>query len=241
MKRYLPATKRFAAIVLGSGLLVTACYEDPGVIAGELSSANQFRYVCDDSAAVESCTGTTATVFPTAVAKGALFRLSIDASSAREVDELRPISDEVVGTDASGAWLCGTEGLAGFVAFDRAGSVVDYVHVKVETPLSLRIDSYRSFGDGFDRASGRRLTNASVREGETVTVSVAPVGKSGIPLAGALPFVWTTSTDGVVRIKSNGTPTSPSAFATIAAVKSGQTRIRVEGAGLSTEFEVTVP
>ena len=221
------------------GLLASACFEDPAVIAGELSGTNKFRYLCDDSAAVKNCSGS-ATIFPSAVAKSALFRLSIDPTSSRDVDELRPISDEVVGTHAGGAWFCGTEGLAGFVAFDRGGSVVDYVHVKVETPIRLVLEGYKASSSGFDRASGTPVTTSSVRVGEKVYLSVSPLGRSGTALAGALVYSWTPAADGIVRVTDLGTPSNPSAFVMLTGVKSGTTRLRVDGAGLSTEFEVSV-
>jgi len=225
--------------VLGLGLLGSACYDDPGVLAGEVSGSNKFRYVCDDSAAVESCSGT-ASVFPSAVAKGSKFRLSIDSASASEVDELRPISDEVVGTDASGAWVCGTEGIAGFVAFDRSGRVVDYVHVKVQTPTRLAVESYGTTITGYNRSSGSVVSTATVRVGAKLNLSATPFGTNGTPLAGAVPYAWTPDTDGIVRVVNLGSPTAPSAFVTVTGVKAGTTRIRVEGAGVSTDFEVRV-
>lgn len=239
MRRPFHSPVLFAGSVLGLGLLGSACYEDPGVLAGEVSGSNKFRYVCDESAAVEDCSGT-ASVFPAAIAKGSKFRLSIDAASANEVDELRPISSEVVGTDPSGAWVCGTDGIAGFVAFDRNGYVVDYVHVKVETPTRLAVESYGSTITGYDRSAGSAVSSATVRVGAKLNLSATPFGKSSAPLAGAVPYAWTPDTDGIVRVATLGSPTSPSAFVTVTGVKVGTTRIRVEGAGVSTDLEVTV-
>ena len=239
MRRHSSSPVLVAGFVFGLGLLGTACYEDPGVLAGEVSASNQFRYVCDESAAVENCSGTAST-FPSAVAKGSKFRLSIDSASASEVNKLRPISDEVVGTDATGAWVCGTEGIAGFVAFDRSGQVVDYVHVKVETPTRLAVESHSGTTTGFDRRSGSVVSTATVRVGAKLNLSATPFGTNGTALAGAVPYAWTPTTDGIVRVTNLGTPANPSAFVTVTGVKAGTTRIRVEGAGVSTEFEVGV-
>ena len=156
------------------------------------------------------------------------------------MNKLRPISDEVVGTDATGAWVCGTEGIAGFVAFDRSGQVVDYVHVKVETPTRLAVESHSGTTTGFDRRSGSVVSTATVRVGAKLNLSATPFGTNGTALAGAVPYAWTPTTDGIVRVTNLGTPANPSAFVTVTGVKAGTTRIRVEGAGVSTEFEVGV-
>lgn len=226
-------------LALGAAL-ASGCFEDPGTITGEVSGKNQFRYVCDDTAAVGSCSGTAST-FPSAVARGGLFRLAIDAASAREVDELEPISDEVVGTDASGAWVSNTEGLAGFVAFDRSGNVIDYVHVRIETPIRLAVESYgRSNGSATNRTGGSPISTLRIARGEEHVVAVKLFGKTATALAGSIPYGWLPATDGVVRVRPLGTADAPSAFAIVEGVAAGTTRIRVEGAALSSEVEVTV-
>ncbi|MBK8219261.1 MAG: hypothetical protein IPK71_36510 [Myxococcales bacterium] len=230
-----------AAVAVGLGSAATACYEDPGVVYGEISRSNQFRYVCDGSAAVGDCT-TTAIEFPRAIAQGGLFRLAIDGSSSNEVTSLRPISDEVVGSRPNGQWVCGTEGTAGFVAFDRDGDVVDYVHIPVEAPTSLGVEEYTSAtGSSTSRGKGVPVQRVSVPEGKELVVAVVPTGKSGLPLAGALTYAWTTGAEGVATVTALGSPANPSAFVRIAGQKQGTTRLRVEGAGLTTEIEVRVP
>jgi len=241
---YLLRGARLVGVACGLGLLASACYEDPGVISGEVSSTNKFRYVCDQSVAVEECSGRgTAVEFPAVVAKGALFRLAIDNVTASEVTELRPISDEVVGTHADGGWVCGTDGLAGFVAFNRAGEVVDYVHIPIETPNRLDFVRPGSPGTFFGprQAPEVNLISVTIAVGEELPIAVRPLGRSNQAMAGALPYTWSTSGGGVARVTGLGTPTtSPSARATIKGEARGKTRVLVEGAGLKAELVVTV-
>lgn len=239
MIRNLTSVAKLGCLVATMGVLAAGCFDDPGTVAGEVSGTNQFRYVCDASRAVENCSGT-AVVFPTAIARSSLFRLSIAPQSATDVDELRPISDEVVGTAANGAWVCNTEGLAGLVAFNRAGDVVDYVHVKVETPARLTVERHGASGSGYDASRGSSVTSLSLRVGEKVYLSAVPYGKSATPLAGALPYAWASSVADVVRTTDLGSASEPSAFVAVTGNQPGVTRLRVEGAGLSTDFEVTV-
>lgn len=196
---------------MGLGSAATACYEDPGVVYGEISRSNQFRYVCDGTAAVGDCT-TTATEFPRAIAQGGLFRLAIDTASSSQVTSLRPISDEVVGSRPNGQWVCGTEGTAGFVAFDRDGDVVDYVHIPVEAPTSLAIEEFASAtGTSASRGKGVPVQRVSVPAGKELVVAVVPTGKSALPLAGSLTYAWAVGPEGVATVTPLGSPTNPSA------------------------------
>jgi hypothetical protein len=213
--------------VLGAALpiMLAACSSiEPDETPGELGNG-AFRYVCVDDDAM--CpTGGAATQFPERVATGARFDVTYQLFQDGSAVQVSPASTELI-EPSGAAFRARRAGIAALLARRTVdGVTVDFAHLGIEDPSEI----------GIETQSGKPM--ALVMElGSSQELHAMPLDAFNAPLAGALPFDWTSSDAAVLKLEL----APPAARMRVLAVGSGTATLTVQSAPLVRALEVTVP
>jgi len=234
----LPALVAAAAIFATVGCQASAASK-PGYKPGELGNGG-FLFQCDDSVACER-SSKDATKFPAAVSLGAPFTVRYELVTSpstiniriNESDPNKGITVQTVGNTFLSSGPDGFVGLkAGYATLasrDSAGSIVDYVTVRVDKPDAIVV--YDASDTSLTPA---RIDTLSLAQGARRAYRAVAQKKSQ-DLAGALRVEWTSSDPSVVKIDNVS-----GVKVTVSALKAGAATLTAVGGTFTQQIPVEV-
>jgi len=240
-------TPTWSVVLVATALVGCVGGEAPGSL-GELGNGS-FAYRCiDDGDAVCNTTDNVATSveldlgiegeLPSAIAIGARFELDFYANAwePQPLVSIVPARPSTVHT--TGGFILQSEGYFAFLARNPEGSVSDFVHVQARG-----IDELDVWRDE------QRITALSMTTNEAITVAVTASSTDALSmtLAGAVPYIWTSSDEAVVvidAVDNTGTPQTGVEHnddeVRLVALADGAATVTVSANDVSTTFTVDV-
>lgn len=208
--------------------LVASCGAEEGMLGDQ--GAGYFEYVCTRAGDAVCTTGVGPTgILPMDIALGSEFGARYsgeapqpegDVSFAVKVVPASPVFVEVVSAERFVARAAGHVALLGR---GSNGVVADLVHVRIAPTGALRIT-----------AQGQEITELELTG--AVDVVAAPLDAEGRPLAGALAYAWSASSEAVVDVL----PAEGGATATLVPIEPGSATLTVTAGGAEATLDVVV-
>ena len=189
--------RKLLLMVAASGLLALASCGPFDSSTGELNNG-RFSYLCVDSTD-STCNGLPDRVaIPDRIAVGGTFGLEYagDSKGSSPV-QVQPASDTMI-SGASGSFKFRIPGVAAVLARNTSGVVADFVHLRGVSIHHLDVAGPSSTG---------AVTTVEMTTDADVTLEVAPKDISGVNLAGALAYTWSSSSFNVVSLSVPGPTT----------------------------------
>ena len=219
-------TRKPLLMLATAGMLaLVGCLTDPST--GELNNG-RFTYLCVDSSD-STCDGLVgATVPPALIAVGAAFELEYagDTVGSSPV-QIGPASDQML-VGSAGRFKFLLPGVSALLARDTSGGVADFIHLRAASVDHLDVAGPSSTG---------AVTKVQMDTDADVTLRVTPKEGSGLQLAGALAYAWTTSDETIVSL---AVPSAKNQT-TLIGHKAGTATVQVTSpGGLKTLVAVTV-
>ena len=176
---------------------------------------------------------------PAAVAVGSRFDLSYWGDVSTDDGELLFV--EVIPASPThirqgGGFVIDDAGTFAFLAHSPKGVVADFTHVTAVEPsrLDLWVDE-------------QKMASLQMDEGRHSHIAVVPNDDTNVALAGALPYIWTSSNEDVLRIDEVETVGTPSAGVEhnddevrIVAMAAGNATLTVSAGNLTKAIEITI-
>ena len=219
-------TRRPLFLLATAGLLALASCGVKDASTGELNNG-RFSYLCVDSSdgACEGSTGNVA--IPGLIAAGGAFDLEYagDSEGSSPV-QVEPASETMI-SGATGHFKFLIPGVGAVLSRNTSGVVADFVHLR-----GAKVDHLDVAGP----SSTGAVTEVDMTTDNDVTLRVVAKDDTGSTLAGALPYVWTSSNSKIVSLGLG-----PKNRATLKGLAAGTTTVEVSlSSGLKMSVVVVV-
>lgn len=183
-------TRRPLFLLATAGVLALASCGLKDASTGELNNG-RFSYLCVDSSD-GACEGSTGNVtIPDLIAVGGAFDLEYagDSEGSSPV-QVEPASETMI-SGATGHFKFLLPGVGAVLSRNTSGVVADFVHLRAAKISHL---------DVAGPSSTDAVTEVDMTTDNDVILRVAAKDDTGSTLAGALPFVWTSSDSKIVSL-----------------------------------------
>lgn len=232
-----------AAVALAAIAAVGAgCNPAPGSSAykeGTLGNGD-FLFACDDGAACLPYTDD-AKRFPDAIATGATFDVRFVAKSQqgatitisdKTYEGVKPLPVAPYLSEGPDGFVAKKAGFGTIVVRDAAGTVIDFVSLKIVQPDALIV-----YDASYDAKLGKdppQLQKLNLKTDDRSSYRVV-AGYAKESVAGSIPVEWTSDDPSVVEIESYSRR-----VVNVRAVKAGSTTLTASGAGIERKLAVEV-